>query len=74
MEQDIDDAMALQVTATPEHFVNGRRLPSVGRQQLLNLVQEELQSACRSRRQSPRGAQALHSAPCLWPLGSTGTR
>jgi protein-disulfide isomerase len=45
MQQDINDAMALKVTATPEYFVNGRPLPSFGQQQLLNLVQEELQSA-----------------------------
>jgi len=45
MEQDISDAMALKVTATPEYFVNGRRLPSFGQQQLLNLVQEELRKA-----------------------------
>lgn len=45
MEQDINDARALKVTATPEYFVNGRPLPSFGQQQLLDLVQQELQSA-----------------------------
>jgi protein-disulfide isomerase len=44
-QQDLDDAKALKVTATPEYFVNGRRLPSFGYQQLLDLVQEELQRA-----------------------------
>jgi protein-disulfide isomerase len=36
------DAMTLQVTATPEFIVNGRRLPSFGLQQLLDLVEQEL--------------------------------
>jgi protein-disulfide isomerase len=44
-QQDLDEAKALKVTATPEYFVNGRRLPSFGYQQLLDLVQEELQRA-----------------------------
>lgn len=43
--QDLNDAMALKVTATPGYFVNGRPLPSFGRQQLLSLVAEELQRA-----------------------------
>ena len=45
IQQDRNDAMALQVTATPEYFVNGRPLPSFGQQQLLTLVREELQAA-----------------------------
>ena len=40
--QDIADARTLNVTKTPEFFVNGRPLPSFGYQQLVTLVQEEL--------------------------------
>jgi protein-disulfide isomerase len=42
MQRDLEDAAALEVTATPEYFVNGRPLPSFGVQQLLDLVNEEL--------------------------------
>lgn len=42
VEQDRNDAIALKVSATPEYFVNGRPLPSFGREQLANLVREEL--------------------------------
>ncbi len=42
MEQDRADASALNVTKTPEYFVNGRPLPSFGYEQLTRLVQEEL--------------------------------
>ena len=42
MEQDKKDAILLKVSATPEYFVNGRPLPSFGRQQLADLVREEL--------------------------------
>jgi protein-disulfide isomerase len=45
MEQDQADAVLLQVSATPEYFVNGRPLPSFGRQQLMDLVREELAKA-----------------------------
>jgi protein-disulfide isomerase len=45
VQQDRNDAMALQVTATPEYFVNGRPLPSFGEQQLQDLVTDELRSA-----------------------------
>lgn len=45
VQQDRADAMALEVTATPEYFVNGRPLPSFGQQQLIDLVAEELQRA-----------------------------
>lgn len=45
MEQDKKDAVFLKVSATPEYYVNGRPLPSFGRQQLLNLVREELAKA-----------------------------
>ena len=42
MEQDKKDAILLQVAKTPDYFVNGRPLPSFGRQQLADLVREEL--------------------------------
>jgi protein-disulfide isomerase len=45
MEKDMQDAVTLKVSATPEYFVNGRPLPSFGQQQLLDLVQEELAKA-----------------------------
>ena len=43
IEQDKNDAITLQVSATPEYFVNGRPLPSFGQEQLASLVREELQ-------------------------------
>jgi protein-disulfide isomerase len=43
IETDKQDAVLLQVSATPEYFVNGRQLPSFGQQQLADLVREELQ-------------------------------
>ena len=43
MEQDKNDSILLQVSATPEYFVNGRPLPSFGQQQLADLVREELE-------------------------------
>ena len=42
MEQDKKDSILLQVSATPEYFVNGRPLPSFGQQQLADLIREEL--------------------------------
>ena len=42
IEQDKKDSILLKVSATPEYFVNGRPLPSFGRQQLADLVREEL--------------------------------
>ena len=42
---DLNAAMALKVTATPEYFVNGRPLPSFGDTQLLELIASELQAA-----------------------------
>lgn len=45
IERDRQDAITLRVSATPEYFVNGRPLPSFGRQQLLDLVREELEKA-----------------------------
>lgn len=40
--QDLQDAKTLNVTKTPEYFVNGRPLPSFGYEQLRELVQDEL--------------------------------
>lgn len=40
--QDLEDARTLNVTMTPEYFVNGRPLPSFGWEQLKTLVGEEL--------------------------------
>jgi protein-disulfide isomerase len=40
--QDLADARTLNVTQTPEFFVNGRALPSFGFEQLETLVREEL--------------------------------
>ena len=42
IEQDKNDAILLKISATPEYFVNGRPLPSFGRQQLADLIREEL--------------------------------
>ena len=42
MEKDKKDSILLKVTATPGYFVNGRPLPSFGRQQLADLIREEL--------------------------------
>lgn len=40
--QDVDDARALNVTMTPEFFVNGRPMPSFGYDQLSDLVTQAL--------------------------------
>ena len=45
VRQDLQDARALNVTMTPEFFVNGRPMPSFGYEQLQQLVQEELSAA-----------------------------
>ena len=45
--QDVADAGALNVTQTPEYFVNGRGLPSFGFEQLRNLVEEALRPSRR---------------------------
>lgn len=42
IQQDIADAAANNVQATPEYFVNGRPLPTWGWEQLVELVNEEL--------------------------------
>ena len=45
--QDLDDARTLNVTQTPEFFVNGKPLPSFGYEQLSTLVEEALSSSQR---------------------------
>lgn len=45
LEQDRNDAKALNVTKTPEFFVNGRPMPKFGLEELQNLVKEALQTA-----------------------------
>ena len=45
IQQDLGDAMALKVTATPEYFVNGRPMPSFGEQQLRTLINDALADA-----------------------------
>jgi protein-disulfide isomerase len=47
LAQDIADAKALKVTATPEFFVNGRPMPSFGYEQLQGLVNDALASEYR---------------------------
>jgi protein-disulfide isomerase len=42
IQQDLDDAAALNDTKTPEFFVNGRPLPSFGYDQLKSLVDQAL--------------------------------
>ena len=43
--QDLADAASLNVTMTPEFFVNGKPLPSFGYEQLKKLVDEALKAA-----------------------------
>ena len=45
MARDQADAEALNVTQTPEYFVNGRQMASFGRKQLQDLVRDALQGA-----------------------------
>ena len=45
LRQDMDDARALQVTRTPEFFVNGTRLDPLGFQELRALVAQEVRRA-----------------------------
>ncbi|CAD5373091.1 Disulfide bond formation protein DsbA [Rubrivivax sp. A210] len=45
IEQDGADARALNVTKTPEYFVNGRPLPSFGLEELQQLVAQTLREA-----------------------------
>jgi protein-disulfide isomerase len=45
IQQDLADAKTLNVTKTPEFFVNGKPLPSFGYEQLKTLVDEALAAA-----------------------------
>jgi protein-disulfide isomerase len=45
MAQDRSDAQKLGVKQTPEYFVNGKQMPSFGRQQLQDLVRQALNAA-----------------------------
>ncbi len=45
--QDVEDARTLNVTKTPEYFVNGKPMPSFGYQQLQRLVDDALAQAYR---------------------------
>ncbi len=45
--QDLEDVRTLNVTKTPQFFVNGRPLPSFGYEQLRTLVYEELANVYR---------------------------
>ena len=47
ISRDLADASALNVTKTPEYFVNGRPLPSFGWTQLKALVDDALNQAPR---------------------------
>lgn len=47
IRQDIEDAVKLNVTKTPEFFVNGRPMPSFGYEELETLVREALRDAYR---------------------------
>lgn len=47
IRQDLQDAVALNVTQTPEFFVNGRPMPSFGYEQLKKLVDDALREAYR---------------------------
>jgi len=46
--QDVEDARTLNVTMTPEYFVNGRPLPSFGLEQLKTLIDDALKQTRRS--------------------------
>jgi protein-disulfide isomerase len=47
IQQDLADAAALNVTMTPEYFVNGKPMPSFGLEQLMGLVNEALEETSR---------------------------
>ena len=47
LAQDIADAKALNVSQTPEFFVNGKPMPSFGYEQLTTLVNDALREAYR---------------------------
>ena len=42
LAKDREDATALKVTRTPEYFVNGRQMPTFGREQLKRLMLDEI--------------------------------
>jgi protein-disulfide isomerase len=44
LQQDIADAQAFEVQATPTFFINGKPLPSFGAQQLYDLVRSEVEA------------------------------
>lgn len=45
LRQDVADAQAFEVEATPTFFVNGKPLPSFGAQQLYDLVESEVRNS-----------------------------
>lgn len=45
IQQDMADVRVLNVTKTPEFFVNGRPLPKFGDEEIVKLIQEELAAA-----------------------------
>ncbi len=45
IDQDVADGKAMNVTATPEYFVNGKPLPSFGYEQLKTLVDDALRAS-----------------------------
>ena len=47
IKQDLQDAAALNVTKTPEFFVNGKPMPSFGYEQLRTLVDQALRDSYR---------------------------
>jgi protein-disulfide isomerase len=47
--QDVADAKSLNVTKTPEFFVNGRPLPAFGSDELRTLVDEELAATSKAK-------------------------
>jgi protein-disulfide isomerase len=47
VQQDVEDTNTLEVSKTPEFFVNGRAMPSFGARQLKDLVDEEVAKAYR---------------------------
>lgn len=53
ISQDVADARKMNVTKTPEFFVNGRPLPSFGFDQLQALVAEELAAARKAKPGQP---------------------
>jgi protein-disulfide isomerase len=55
MQRDMADARTLQVTRTPEYFVNGRQMPQFGREELQALVDDELRRTARLASASPSG-------------------